>query len=97
MSARRKPVAVIAAAAAQRVIPCVLELGGKSANILFDDADLDRAVVGAQAAVFAAAGQSCVSGSRLLVQRGCYDQVVERVLGPAPRLPVGLPWSWSRP
>ncbi|WP_421868257.1 aldehyde dehydrogenase family protein [Motiliproteus sp.] len=82
----------IAAAAAQRVIPCVLELGGKSANIIFDDADLDRAVVGAQAAVFAAAGQSCVSGSRLLVQRSCYDQVVERVAGACAKLPVGLPW-----
>ncbi|MGB1238670.1 MAG: aldehyde dehydrogenase family protein [Pseudomonadales bacterium] len=84
---------VIAAAAAQRVIPCVLELGGKSANIVFDDADLDRAVVGAQAAVFAAAGQSCVSGSRLLVQRGVYDQVVERVAAASVKLPQGLPWQ----
>lgn len=82
----------IAASAAQRVIPCVLELGGKSANIIFDDADIDRAVVGAQAAVFAAAGQSCVSGSRLLVQRSVYDQVVERVASACSKLPVGLPW-----
>ena len=84
---------VIATAAAQRVIPCVLELGGKSANIVFNDADIDRAVVGAQAAVFAAAGQSCVSGSRLLVQRSVYDQVVERVASACSKLPVGLPWS----
>ncbi|WP_271274339.1 aldehyde dehydrogenase family protein [Aliamphritea hakodatensis] len=84
---------VIAAAAAQRVIPCVLELGGKSANIVFDDADLDRAVVGAQAAVFAAAGQSCVSGSRLLVQRGVYDEVVERLASATNKIPVGLPWQ----
>jgi len=86
---------LIAAAAAQRVIPCVLELGGKSANIVFEDADIDRAVVGAQAAVFAAAGQSCVSGSRLLVQRGIYDQVVERVASACSKLPVGLPWAES--
>ncbi len=86
---------VIATAAAQRVIPCVLELGGKSANIVFDDADIDRAVVGAQAAVFAAAGQSCVSGSRLLVQRSVYDQVVERVASACSKLPVGLPWAES--
>ena len=85
--------AAIAAAAALRVIPCVLELGGKSANIIFDDADIDRAIVGAQAAVFAAAGQSCVSGSRLLVQRRIYDQVVERIANASTKLPVGLPWS----
>lgn len=84
---------LIATAAAQRVIPCVLELGGKSANIVFDDADIDRAVVGAQAAVFAAAGQSCVSGSRLLVQRSVYDQVVERVASACSKLPVGMPWD----
>ncbi len=83
----------IAAAAAERVIPCVLELGGKSANIVFEDADIDRAVVGAQAAVFAAAGQSCVSGSRLLVQRNVYAELVERVAAASGKLPVGLPWS----
>ena len=84
---------VIAAACAQRLIPCVLELGGKSANIVFKDADLDRAVVGAQAAVFAAAGQSCVSGSRLLVQRCVYDEVVERVASATAKLQLGLPWQ----
>ncbi|WP_199508781.1 MULTISPECIES: aldehyde dehydrogenase family protein [unclassified Psychrobacter] len=84
--------AQIASAAAARVIPCVLELGGKSANIVFPDADLDRAVVGAQAAVFSAAGQSCVSGSRLLVHQSVYDEVVERVASATRKLAVGLPW-----
>ena len=84
---------IIAASAAERVIPCVLELGGKSANIVFDDADLDRAVVGAQAAVFAAAGQSCVSGSRLLVHKNVYGEVVDRVASATSKLPVGLPWQ----
>ena len=83
---------IIAAAAAQRVIPCVLELGGKSANIVFNDADIDRAVVGAQAAVFAAAGQSCVSGSRLLVHQDVYGEVVERLASATSKIPVGLPW-----
>ena len=83
---------IIAAAAAQRVIPCVLELGGKSANIVFNDADIDRAVVGAQAAVFAAAGQSCVSGSRLLVHQEVYAEVVERLASATSKIPVGLPW-----
>lgn len=69
----------ISAAAAEQLIPCVLELGGKSANIVFDDADLDRAVGGAAAAIFSGAGQSCVAGSRLLVQRSVHDQVVERL------------------
>ncbi|WP_104401774.1 aldehyde dehydrogenase family protein [Vibrio penaeicida] len=86
---------IIASTAAQRVIPCVLELGGKSANIVFDDADIDRAVIGAQAAVFSAAGQSCVSGSRLLVQKGIYDQVVERLASAAKKITQGLPWEES--
>ena len=51
----------IAATAARNVVPCILELGGKSGNIVFADGDLDRAVVGAQAAIFAGAGQSCVA------------------------------------
>ena len=82
----------IAQAAALRTIPSVLELGGKSANIIFADADLDRAVIGAQAAIFSAAGQSCVSGSRLLVQESIYDEVVERVASAASKLQLGLPW-----
>ncbi|MEO3433278.1 aldehyde dehydrogenase family protein [Inquilinus sp. CAU 1745] len=81
----------IAAAAAKRVTPCVLELGGKSANIVFEDADLERACIGAQAAIFAGAGQSCVSGSRLLVQRSVYDRFVEMVAAGARRLRTGDP------
>lgn len=69
----------IASAAADHLTPCVLELGGKSANIVFADADLDRAVGGAAAAIFSGSGQSCVAGSRLLVQRSVHDQVVERL------------------
>ena len=82
----------VAALAAERVVPCLLELGGKSANIIFADAALDQAVVGAQAAIFAAAGQSCVSGSRLLVQQQVYDEVVDRVASAASKLALGLPW-----
>lgn len=83
--------AKIAATAAARVIPSVLELGGKSANIVFADADLGRAAVGAQAAIFAAAGQSCVAGSRLLVQESVYDRFVEAVAQAAARIRVGAP------
>lgn len=81
----------IAAAAAARLVPCVLELGGKSANIVFEDADLNRAAIGAQAAIFSGAGQSCVAGSRLLVQRSIYDRFVAMVAEGAERLKVGRP------
>lgn len=81
----------IAAAAAVRGIPCLLELGGKSANIVFEDADLDRACIGAQAAIFGNAGQSCVAGSRLLVQRSIYDKFVKMVADGASKLRVGEP------
>ncbi|MCG7600461.1 aldehyde dehydrogenase family protein [Halomonas sp. McH1-25] len=81
----------IAQAGAERLVPSVLELGGKSANIVFADAKLDDAVAGAQAAIFAAAGQSCVAGSRLLVQREVFEVVCERLARAAGDITVGLP------
>ncbi|WP_129140831.1 aldehyde dehydrogenase family protein [Modicisalibacter coralii] len=81
----------IAQAGAERLVPSVLELGGKSANIVFADARLDDAVAGAQAAIFAAAGQSCVAGSRLLVQREVFEVVCERLARAARDITVGLP------
>ncbi|WP_148252182.1 aldehyde dehydrogenase family protein [Aidingimonas lacisalsi] len=82
---------MIAEAGANRLVPSVLELGGKSANIIFNDAKLDDAVAGAQAAIFAAAGQSCVAGSRLLVQRERFDEVTQRLARACKEIPVGLP------
>ncbi|SBS25814.1 Putative aldehyde dehydrogenase AldA [Marinomonas spartinae] len=81
----------IAVSAAERGIPCVLELGGKSANIVFEDADLDLAIRGAQAAIFSGAGQSCVSGSRLLVQESIYDRFCEAVAQAAKHFVIGNP------
>ena len=81
----------IAEAAAKRLLPCVLELGGKSANIVFEDADLKRACLGAQAAIFSSAGQSCVAGSRLLVQRSVYDRFVAMLVDGAAQIKVGQP------
>ncbi|MFE8644915.1 aldehyde dehydrogenase family protein [Sphingomonas sp. NCPPB 2930] len=81
----------IATACAARGVPCLLELGGKSANIVFEDADLVRASIGAQSAIFAAAGQSCVAGSRLLVQRSIYDRFVAMVADGARQLRTGDP------
>ncbi len=83
--------AQIAAAAARAIVPSVLELGGKSANIVFADADLDRALIGAQAAIFGGTGQSCVAGSRLLVHRSIHASFVERLSRAAARIPVGAP------
>lgn len=66
----------VATTAAQALKPTVLELGGKSANIVFADSNLRHACLGAQAAIFSGAGQSCVAGSRLLVQRSVLDEFV---------------------
>lgn len=67
----------VAIAAAQALKPAVLELGGKSANIVFDDANLKHACLGAQAAIFSSAGQSCVAGSRLLVQKSVHAEFLD--------------------
>ena len=68
-----------------------LELGGKSPNILFEDADLDSAINGVVAGIFAASGQSCVAGSRLLVQRSIYAEMIERLCERAQNIQIGDP------
>ncbi len=66
-----------------------LELGGKSANVIFDDADIDAAAKAAAAGIFFNAGQVCSAGSRVLVQEGVYDAVVERLAARAQALRIG--------
>ncbi len=68
-----------------------LELGGKSANIIFSDAPLENAVNGAMAGIFAATGQTCIAGARLLVQRDVHDEVVERLVRLAATARMGDP------
>lgn len=68
-----------------------LELGGKSANIVFADANLDDAVKGAISGIFAATGQTCVAGSRLLVQDSIYDEFVDRLVAFARSARMGDP------
>ncbi|MCB1883110.1 MAG: aldehyde dehydrogenase [Geminicoccaceae bacterium] len=70
-----------------------LELGGKSPFIVFDDADLESAVNGAVSAIFGAAGQSCVAGSRLLVQEGVADAFLARMTALAEAIRVGDPMA----
>jgi len=65
--------------AAERIIPLTLELGGKSANIVFDDADLETAATEAVKGFTLNAGQVCSAGTRVLVQRGVYDAFLERL------------------
>jgi acyl-CoA reductase-like NAD-dependent aldehyde dehydrogenase len=81
----------IAAMAGHNLRPVTLELGGKSPNIVFADADLDQAVVGALAGIFAATGQTCIAGSRLLVQRPVYHKMIERLAERAQKIVLGDP------
>jgi (Z)-2-((N-methylformamido)methylene)-5-hydroxybutyrolactone dehydrogenase len=66
--------------AARSIKPVTLELGGKSANIVLKDAVLDNAVKGVVSGIFAATGQTCIAGSRALVQRSIHDEFVERLV-----------------
>lgn len=68
-----------------------LELGGKSPNIVFDDCDMDDAVSGAVSAIFAATGQTCIAGSRLLVQETIHDAFVEKLVAMAKQAKLGDP------
>ena len=68
-----------------------LELGGKSAQVVFDDADLDAAANGVIAGVFAATGQTCLAGSRLLVQDSVADELVDRIVARASTIRLGDP------
>ncbi len=81
----------VARAAAANLVPTVLELGGKSPQIIFDDADPEAAANGLLAGIFAASGQTCVAGSRAYVQRGIVDDIVSRVTARAEELVLGDP------
>lgn len=78
-------------AAARSMKRVAMELGGKSPNIVFDDADLEQACVGAVAGIFGAAGQMCTAGSRLLVQNSIREAFTERLVEMARRLKLGDP------
>ncbi|MDX6672284.1 MAG: hypothetical protein QOI91_2647 [Solirubrobacteraceae bacterium] len=78
-------------AAAERFAPVTLELGGKSANIVFGDANLDAAESGVLAGIFAAAGQTCVAGSRVFIHESVYDELTERLIARAGNIRIGDP------
>src|SRR5262249_14424796 len=77
--------------AAKGIKKVTLELGGKSANIVFDDADLEQAVKGVVSGIFAATGQTCIAGSRALIQRSVHDRFVEKLLALAKTARMGNP------
>lgn len=85
----------VAVEAARRLIPFTLELGGKSANIVFADADLEAAEAGILAGIFAAAGQTCVAGSRALVHASIFDSLVDRLAARAESVVIGNPMEES--
>lgn len=77
--------------AAKNFKKVILELGGKSPNIVFDDADMDQAVKGAIRGIFSAAGQSCVAGSRLLLHDSIHDRFVEQMVAMVKTAKIGNP------
>jgi aldehyde dehydrogenase (NAD+) len=81
--------------AARGIKHVTLELGGKSANIVFDDADLDQAIKGVVSGIFAATGQTCIAGSRALIHRPIYAEFVERLLDLAKTARMGNPLDAS--
>jgi aldehyde dehydrogenase (NAD+) len=83
--------AKIAEAAGSRLKPVLLELGGKSAQVVFADADLDAAANGVIAGIFAASGQTCIAGSRLVVHEDVRDALLEKVIARARTIELGDP------
>ncbi|RYL95004.1 aldehyde dehydrogenase family protein [Sporolactobacillus sp. THM7-4] len=83
----------VASAAADKLIPATLELGGKSANIFFNDAPWERAIEGAQLGILFNQGQVCCAGSRIFIQEGIYDPFLDALKDAFEKVKVGLPWE----
>jgi aldehyde dehydrogenase (NAD+) len=82
---------LVAELAARQLKPCTLELGGKSPQIVFPDADLGRAADGIAAGVFASGGQTCLAGSRLLVHSSVHDEMLSLIVDRAKQVRLGDP------
>ena len=83
----------VADAAAKKLIPATLELGGKSANIYFDDCNFDKAIEGACLGILFNQGQVCCAGSRIFVQDTIYDKFLDAIKAKFESVKVGLPWE----
>ncbi|MEO0410452.1 MAG: aldehyde dehydrogenase family protein [Pseudomonadota bacterium] len=82
---------VIMRAAAQMLTPVTMELGGKSANVIFADADFDRALDGALTSIYAGNGQQCLAGSRILVEESIAPRFIDAFVDRAEKITVGDP------
>lgn len=83
----------VARAAADKLIPAALELGGKSANIIFPDAQWDMVIDGVQLGILFNQGQVCCAGSRIFVHEDIYDKFVEDAVDAFSKVKVGMPWE----
>ncbi|MDH3691005.1 MAG: aldehyde dehydrogenase [Gammaproteobacteria bacterium] len=81
----------VATNAAAHLAPCALELGGKSPHVVFQDADLERAASGIVAGIFAAAGQTCIAGSRCFIHQDVYDDLLHLLVHKAKHIKIGHP------
>jgi len=81
---------VIGNVAAEKVMPVTLELGGKSPNIIFEDADLEKTIPGVLVGFSANSGQICSAGTRILVQKSIYDTFSEALAKAASTIPIGI-------
>lgn len=86
---------ILASLAGQRLIPITAELGGKTAVLVCDDCEIDHAVEGVLAAGFIASGQTCVTGSRVIIQDAIYDEFVEKLTRRTMELKIGRPWEFD--
>ncbi len=83
----------IADAAAKKLVPATLELGGKSANIIFPDAPWEKALEGLQIGILFNQGQVCCAGSRVFVHESVYDKFLAEAVAAFQKIKVGLPWE----
>lgn len=83
----------IGLSAAKNLIPATLELGGKSANIFFEDMDMDQAIEGVQLGILFNQGEVCSAGSRILIQESIYDEFIEKLVAAFKNIKIGQPWK----
>jgi succinate-semialdehyde dehydrogenase/glutarate-semialdehyde dehydrogenase len=86
---------IVAQQAAERLIDYSMELGGKNAMIVFDDADLEKTISGAERAIFSSGGQLCISMERLYVQSGIYEEFKRRLMGHVEKMKLGTNLDYS--
>ncbi len=85
----------VAQAAAEKLIPATLELGGKGPNIYFPDCNLDAAVEGVQLGILFNQGEVCCAGSRVFIHEDIYDEFIAALIKAFNRVKVGMPWEMS--